>query len=78
MNSTYELIFVCYANQTISFRKLRPLESPVCIINRIADALSDFFHRVKLVAASFLLWGLSRPCFPQSTKFGLCICIYKL
>ena len=27
MNSTYELIFVCYANQTISFRKLRPLES---------------------------------------------------
>ena len=43
MNSTYELIFVCYANQTILFRKLRPLESPVCIINCIADALFDFF-----------------------------------
>ena len=48
MNSTYELIFVCYANQTISFRKLRPFESPVCIINCIADALFDFFHRIKL------------------------------
>ena len=48
MNSTYELIFVGYANQTISFRKLRPFESPVCIINCIADALFDFFHRIKL------------------------------
>ena len=45
----------------------RPLESPVSIIKCIADALPDFFHRVKLVAAGFL----SRPGFPQSTKLGL-------
>ena len=44
----------------------RPLESPVCIINFITDALSDLFHRVKLVVAGFLSWGLSRPGFPQS------------
>ena len=54
MNSTYEFVLVCCANQTISFRKLGPLESPVCIINCITDALSDFFLRVKLVAAGFL------------------------
>ena len=71
MYSTYELILVCCANQIISFRKLRPLESPVCIINCITDVLSDVFHRVKLVAAGFLSWGLSRSGFPQSTKFGL-------
>ena len=71
MNSTYELSLACCANQIISFCKLRPLESPVCIINCITDALSDFFHRVKTRGGWLSIMGPPRPGFPQSTKFGL-------
>ena len=48
MNFTKELILVCYANQTISFRKWRPLESPVSIILTFSTELNScqlaFYH----------------------------------